>query len=93
VANQSASNMRSGKRLLLNGLFPATIAPFKPDLSVDYRSLERHLDTTLCAEGVSGIVISAGAGEKLQLAPHEELAIIRMAVRLRRPGYTGRPKG
>jgi 4-hydroxy-tetrahydrodipicolinate synthase len=70
----------------LNGLFPATITPFKPDLSVDYRSLERHLDTTLGAEGVSGFVINAGAGEKLQLAPHEELEIIRMAVRLRRPG-------
>jgi 4-hydroxy-tetrahydrodipicolinate synthase len=85
MANASAHDTRSGKRLLMNGLFPATITPFNADLSVDTRSLERHLDAVL-GGGVSGIVINAGAGENLALRQHEELDIIRMAVRLRRPG-------
>jgi 4-hydroxy-tetrahydrodipicolinate synthase len=86
MANEPVPDARSGKRLLLNGLFPATITPFNADFSVDTKSLERHLDATLSAEGVSGVVINAGAGEKLQLRPQEELEIIRMAARLRRPG-------
>jgi len=31
------------KSLVLRGLYPATITPFKADLSVDYEALARHL--------------------------------------------------
>lgn len=67
------------------GLLPATVTPFAADLSVDYAALESHFREMAGVAGVSGIVVNSGIGELLQLTPSECDAIIRLALRVRRP--------
>ncbi|MGE0797576.1 MAG: dihydrodipicolinate synthase family protein [Lautropia sp.] len=81
-----AGSPRLAKPLVLNGLYPATITPFADDLSVDFGELERHLRDTCAASGVAGIAVNGGLGELLQLTPDEQIAIVRLAARVRRPG-------
>lgn len=67
------------------GLLPATVTPFAPDLSVDTAALEAHLREVAGVAGVSGIVVNSGIGELLQLTPDECDAVVRVALRVRRP--------
>jgi 4-hydroxy-tetrahydrodipicolinate synthase len=75
---------RRAKKLVMEGLYPATITPFAPDGAIDWTALERHLRETLGARGVRGIVVNSGLGEILQLRRDERLAIIKLALRLRK---------
>ncbi len=74
------------KKLTLRGLFPATATPFAGDLSVDFASLQNHLEKTAAAEGVRGLVVNGHAGEIVALTSEEREAIVRAAVRAKRPG-------
>jgi 4-hydroxy-tetrahydrodipicolinate synthase len=76
----------SPKRLILRGLFPATITPFQADFSVDFEALRRHLRESADVDGVSGIVVNAGLGELMQLTDQEKQAIIALARQVVRPG-------
>jgi 4-hydroxy-tetrahydrodipicolinate synthase len=77
---------RSRKRLVMQGLYPATLTPFHPDLSVDVPSLRAHLRTIAATPGVSGLVVNGGLGEVLQLTLEEQELVIREAQRERKPG-------
>lgn len=81
-----ATNPRSRKPLVMSGLYPATITPFTADLTVDYAALERHLVDTCNARGVTGLAVNGGLGELLQLTLEEQVKIVKLAVRVRRPG-------
>jgi 4-hydroxy-tetrahydrodipicolinate synthase len=74
------------KRLVLRGLYPATITPFKENLGVDYDALRRHLRESAEPDGVAGIVVNAGLGEILQLTQEEKREIIAVARQVVRPG-------
>jgi 4-hydroxy-tetrahydrodipicolinate synthase len=76
----------SQKRLVLRGLFPATITPFREDFSVDFDALRRHLRESADVDGVSGIVVNAGLGEIMQLSDQEKQEIIALARQVVRPG-------
>ena len=58
------------------GVFPAITTPFGSDLSVDYESLERHVDW-LVSEGCTGVVALGSLGESATLTREEKLEILR----------------
>lgn len=70
----------------LRGLIPATVTPFDDELRVDMGDLERHLDQTMAADGVRGIVVNAHIGEVLNLSQAECETVIKTALQVRRPG-------
>lgn len=74
------------KRLVMRGLYPATVTPFAPDLSVDRAALRVHLETIAATPGVRGLVVNGGLGELLQLTLDEQLLVIEETVKVRRPG-------
>ncbi len=39
------SHSQAPKRVVMRGLYPATLTPFNPDLSIDVPSLRSHLKT------------------------------------------------
>ena len=57
------------------GVFPAITTPFRPDLSVDYDLLGRHVDW-LVGHGCSGIVALGSLGESATLSPAEKLEVL-----------------
>jgi 4-hydroxy-tetrahydrodipicolinate synthase len=73
------------KKLVLRGLYPATVTTFNNDFSVDYAALERHLTEVANAEGVKGLVVNGGVAELLQLTPEEQRKIVEMTRRIVKP--------
>lgn len=76
----------ASKSLVLRGLYPATITPFKADLSVDYDALRRHLSETAQTPGVKGLAVNAGLAEILQLSDEEKKKILALARSVMKPG-------
>jgi len=74
------------KSLVLRGLYPATITPFKDDLSIDYDALARHLKETAHTEGVKGLAVNAGLAEILQLSDDEKRKVLQLAREILLPG-------
>lgn len=77
---------RERKRLVMHGLYPATLTPFNADLSIDRNSLSSHLRTIAATPGVSGLVVNGGLGELLQLTLDEQVLVIQETLKERRPG-------
>ena len=75
----SSTHKITPKSLVLRGLYPATITPFKADLSVDYDALRRHLSETAQTPGVKGLAVNAGLAEILQLSDEEKKKILALA--------------
>ena len=73
------SNKQTSKKLMLRGLYPATVTPFTADGKVDMEALRRHFTMTVSVEGVQGIAINAGIGEVMQLDDEEKLEILGVA--------------
>ena len=71
------SVVAASKRLMLRGLYPATITPFAPDFTIDQKALHRHLSETAAVEGVRGLVVNAGLAEILQLTNEEKTHVIK----------------
>ena len=74
------------KSLVLRGLYPATITPFKADLSVDYEALARHPKETAHTPGVKGLAVNAGLAEILQLSDDEKRKVLHLAREILLPG-------
>lgn len=75
-----------GKKLVMRGLYPATITPFAEDFSIDYAALEQHLSETANVDGVEGLVVNAGLAELLQLTLDEQIKVLEVTKRVRRTG-------
>ncbi len=82
----SSASPITPKRLLLRGLFPATLTPFKEDYSLDLPGLRKHLGDVASTPGVSGIAINAALGEVLQLSLAEQVQVTREAAQACKPG-------
>ena len=82
----SSTHKITPKALVLRGLYPATITPFKADLSVDYDALRRHLSETAQTPGVKGLAVNAGLAEILQLSDEEKKKILALARSVMMPG-------
>jgi len=67
--------------ICLSGLYPATITPFAPDLSIDEEALLRHLSAVASTTGVQGLVVNGHLGEVLTLTPEERGWVVRLAVK------------
>lgn len=80
------STPRERKRIVMHGLYPATLTPFHEDLSIDLASLRSHLRTIASTPGVNGLVVNGGLGELLQLSLDEQVLVIRETLQQRRPG-------
>lgn len=80
------TTQREGKRVVMRGLYPATLTPFAPDLSVDIESLRAHLRTIASTPGVKGLVVNGGLGELLQLTLAEQVLVIEETLKQRQPG-------
>jgi 4-hydroxy-tetrahydrodipicolinate synthase len=79
------STPRERKRIVMHGLYPATLTPFREDLSIDLVSLRSHLRTIASTPGVNGLVVNGGLGELLQLSLDEQLLVVRELLQQRRP--------
>jgi 4-hydroxy-tetrahydrodipicolinate synthase len=77
---------REHKRVVMRGLYPATLTPFAPDLSIDLPSLRSHLRTVTSTPGVNGVVVNGGLGELLQLTLDEQVLVIQETLKQRAPG-------
>ena len=64
-----------------SGVFPALTTPFNQDLSIDYPTLEKHLEV-LIDSGVTGFVMHGSLGENLALTWDEKLEILRVVQRV-----------
>ncbi|MEI8282258.1 MAG: dihydrodipicolinate synthase family protein, partial [Armatimonadota bacterium] len=64
-----------------SGVFPAVTTPFHQDLSIDYPTLEKHLEV-LIDSGVEGFVMHGSLGENLALSWDEKFEILRVAKRV-----------
>ena len=64
-----------------SGVFPALTTPFHQDLSIDYSTLEKHLEV-LIDSGVKGFVMHGSLGENLALTWEEKLEILRVTQRV-----------
>ena len=84
--SSSSTHKITSKSLVLRGLYPATITPFKADLSVDYDALRRHLSETAQTPGVKGLAVNAGLAEILQLSDEEKKKILALARSVMMPG-------
>ncbi|MBU3620791.1 dihydrodipicolinate synthase family protein [Polynucleobacter sp. CS-Odin-A6] len=78
--------LENKKSLVLRGLYPATITPFKTDLTLDYEALAQHLQQTARTPGVKGIAVNAGLAEILQLSDEEKIKILALAREVMLPG-------
>ncbi len=86
AAPMTGTPTQNNKRLLMRGLYPATLTPFLEDLSIDLPALRAHLKFIAATPGVNGLVVNGGLGELLQLTMDEQVLIIRETVRLRQSG-------
>jgi len=77
---------RERKRVVMQGLYPATVTPFAADLSIDLPSLRSHLHDIASTPGVKGLVVNGGLGELLQLSLEEQVLVIQATLQLRAPG-------
>ncbi|MEI7985887.1 MAG: dihydrodipicolinate synthase family protein, partial [Armatimonadota bacterium] len=64
-----------------SGVFPALTTPFNQDLSIDYPTLEKHLEV-LIDSGVTGFVMHGSLGENLALTWEEKLEILKVTKRV-----------
>ncbi|MDR1213909.1 MAG: dihydrodipicolinate synthase family protein [Propionibacteriaceae bacterium] len=62
-----------------HGLFPATVTPFAPDLSIDFDALRHHLGAVAAAPGVRGLTVNGHLGEILTLTRQERAQVVRAA--------------
>jgi 1-pyrroline-4-hydroxy-2-carboxylate deaminase len=63
------------------GVFPAITTPFKPDLTIDYQTLESQLERFI-QSGCQGIVALGSLGEAPVLESQEKLEILTQAARI-----------
>ena len=61
------------------GIFPALTTKFKKDLSIDFSSMEKHIQFQLDA-GVHGLVVIGSLGENMTLSLREKLDIVKMTI-------------
>jgi 4-hydroxy-tetrahydrodipicolinate synthase len=80
------SHPQQPRRVVMRGLYPATVTPFHPDLSIDVPSLRSHLRTIAGTPGVKGLVVNGGLGELLQLTLDEQVLVVQEALKHRQPG-------
>ena len=62
-----------------NGIYPATICPFKADHLVDEEALARHFATMLEVPGIVGILCNGHAGENFLLSREEKRRNVEIA--------------
>ena len=74
------------KRMKFRGLYPATVTPFNPDLSIDHAGLRNHLVATAAVDGVKGLVVNGHLGEILSLSDAEKVEVVRTAIEVKRSG-------
>lgn len=72
---------RENKKLVMNGLYPATITPFNNSGTLDVEALEKHIAKTFAAPGIRGVVVNSGLGEILQLSREEKIKGIELALK------------
>jgi dihydrodipicolinate synthase/N-acetylneuraminate lyase len=65
-----------GGRLQLQGIVPIILTPFDDALRIDWRSLERYLESAL-ADGIAGCIVPAVASEVDRLTVSERQDLIR----------------
>lgn len=62
------------------GVFPAVTTKFKPDMSIDYDAMDKHLDFQLAA-GVHGVIVLGSLGENSTLDMDEKLQMTEFFVK------------
>lgn len=61
------------------GVFPALTTKFKSDLSIDFSSMEKHIQFQLDA-GVRGLVVMGSLGENMTLSHQEKLDVLKITL-------------
>jgi 4-hydroxy-tetrahydrodipicolinate synthase len=64
--------------LRLTGIHAATIAPLRPDLSLDEQALADHVAFVAGHDGIDGLLINGHAGENFLLTPAEKRRVIEI---------------
>lgn len=73
-------------KLKMRGLYPATVAVYAEDMSIDIEATRKHLDSIASTPGVKGLVVTGMLAEVLELTPAEEVALVKLACEVRREG-------
>jgi 4-hydroxy-tetrahydrodipicolinate synthase len=70
----------------LTGIHAATLAPLRPDLSLDEEALARHVAHVASYDGIDGLLINGHAGENFLLTRAEKRRVIEICRERLGPG-------
>lgn len=73
-------------KLQMRGLYPATVAVYNEDFSLDTEATRKHLASVASVPGVKGLVVTGMLAEVIELTPEEECEIVRIACSVRKEG-------
>ncbi len=62
----------------LTGIHAATVAPLRPDLSLDEQALSDHVALVAAHEGIDGLLINGHAGENFLLSREEKRRVVEI---------------
>lgn len=66
------------KSLVLRGVYPAHLTPFREDYSMDEDELRRHIRALVEVKGVAGLISNGHAGEVTALSRNEYIRVLQI---------------
>lgn len=63
-----------------DGIYPSTIVPLRPDLSLDEAALARHTAQVCAPDGIVGVLCNGHAGENVYLSRSEKQRVLEITV-------------
>ena len=73
-------------KLEMRGLYPATVAVYNEDMTLDIEATRTHLASVASVPGVKGLVVTGMLAEVLELTSEEEVEIVKIACSVRKEG-------
>jgi 4-hydroxy-tetrahydrodipicolinate synthase len=73
-------------KLQMRGLYPATVAVYNDDFTLDVEATRTHLASVASVSGVKGLVVTGMLAEVLELTSEEEVEIVKIACSVRKEG-------
>lgn len=73
-------------KLQMRGLYPATVAVYNEDMTLDLEATRTHLASVASVPGVKGLVVTGMLAEVLELTSEEEVEIVKVACSVRKEG-------
>ena len=62
---------------IFRGIYGIVLTPFKENGSVDYATLEKHIDKVMQSESITGLVVCGSTGEFSRLSFEENAMLMK----------------